>query len=265
VILQLRRIARTANRPVRIRQCLINLINAINLPKGHIYVNVSQTAAGQDLHQFDIEDTGVSIPLDKQVGHRWHPGRQYHPETTAWGGPYQKLGNAQATAVINQPGVGSVFTMTIDAEPSGANAGINERRKKRAPTQIDSRQNHRIQKILMAEDNPVNQQLMQVLLKKMGYEATLVDNGKLAVEAMEKGSFDIILMDIQMPEMKDRSNPDHPTKRIQNTYRGDYRQCPQGDREQYGRMRRLLPKPVDKYDSRDDSQIYPAGIGVRET
>ncbi|MBF0202644.1 MAG: response regulator, partial [Desulfamplus sp.] len=56
-------------------------------------------------------------------------------------------------------------------------------------------------KILVAEDNRVNQMLIKKVLGKMGYEPIIVDNGKKAVQACEDGFFDLILMDIQMPEM----------------------------------------------------------------
>jgi CheY-like chemotaxis protein len=55
--------------------------------------------------------------------------------------------------------------------------------------------------ILLAEDNVINQQLTVRTLTKRGHEVTVVENGKLAVEALEKQSFDIVLMDVQMPEM----------------------------------------------------------------
>ncbi|APJ04388.1 response regulator [Silvanigrella aquatica] len=56
-------------------------------------------------------------------------------------------------------------------------------------------------KILVAEDNPVNQKLIKSVLIKMGFTPTLVENGKLAVEEEQKEKFDLILMDLQMPEM----------------------------------------------------------------
>jgi signal transduction histidine kinase/DNA-binding response OmpR family regulator len=55
--------------------------------------------------------------------------------------------------------------------------------------------------ILVAEDNPVNQQLMVELLRRRGYTAKLADNGKAAVQALSKEKFDVVLMDIQMPVM----------------------------------------------------------------
>jgi len=56
-------------------------------------------------------------------------------------------------------------------------------------------------KVLLAEDNPVNQRLAIRVLEKMGYNVTLAENGIQAVAATEKQNFDLVLMDVQMPEM----------------------------------------------------------------
>ncbi|HTL08050.1 MAG TPA: two-component regulator propeller domain-containing protein [Chitinophagaceae bacterium] len=56
-------------------------------------------------------------------------------------------------------------------------------------------------RILIAEDNPINQQLALIVLNKMGYEPEIAENGQDAVEKLEKNGYDIILMDVQMPEM----------------------------------------------------------------
>ena len=55
--------------------------------------------------------------------------------------------------------------------------------------------------ILLAEDNPVNQQLARAMLEKAGHDVTIVENGRLAVEAMAEKDFDVILIDVQMPVM----------------------------------------------------------------
>jgi CheY-like chemotaxis protein len=56
-------------------------------------------------------------------------------------------------------------------------------------------------RVLLAEDNPVNQELTKRTLSRRGHEVTVVENGKLAIEALEKQKFDVVLMDVQMPEM----------------------------------------------------------------
>ncbi|MBC7848259.1 MAG: response regulator [Chitinophagaceae bacterium] len=55
--------------------------------------------------------------------------------------------------------------------------------------------------ILVAEDNPINQQLIEHILSRLGYESTIVENGVLALEALRTNTFDVILMDMQMPEL----------------------------------------------------------------
>ena len=56
-------------------------------------------------------------------------------------------------------------------------------------------------RVLLAEDTPINQTLQTILLNRMGYEVSIANNGLEAVEAFRSGSFDLVLMDIQMPEM----------------------------------------------------------------
>jgi CheY-like chemotaxis protein len=80
---------------------------------------------------------------------------------------------------------------------------VVDRKKKEAPEKstTESRLKGISLKILLAEDNLINQKLAARLLEKQGWQVTIANNGKEAVELSEKGEFDMILMDIQMPEM----------------------------------------------------------------
>ncbi len=88
--------------------------------------------------------------------------------------------------------LGILRTVTTSPEDAkAANAPLNEFGDQLAPPQ----------KILLAEDNPVNQQLAIRLLQKMGHTVTLANHGGEALQMLEKSSFDLVLMDVQMPEM----------------------------------------------------------------
>jgi two-component system, sensor histidine kinase and response regulator len=65
----------------------------------------------------------------------------------------------------------------------------------------DARDPKNVLRVLLVEDNPVNQRLATRMLEKRGHRVMLAGNGREALEALEKGTFDLVLMDVQMPEM----------------------------------------------------------------
>ncbi|MGE9290753.1 MAG: ATP-binding protein, partial [Puniceicoccales bacterium] len=69
------------------------------------------------------------------------------------------------------------------------------------PVNAEQAESHNDMKILVAEDNLVNQKVIRLLLKRMGYDCTVVENGAIAVDQVLKEKYDLVLMDIQMPEM----------------------------------------------------------------
>jgi CheY-like chemotaxis protein len=103
--------------------------------------------------------------------------------------------------VKSEPGIGSTFDITIPFALSrpAVDQPQSEETEKGTP-QIISGIPGRL-KILLAEDNPVNRKLAVTMLKKRGYRVLPVENGREAVAAWEKEPCDLIVMDIQMPEM----------------------------------------------------------------
>jgi CheY-like chemotaxis protein len=96
-------------------------------------------------------------------------------------------------------GKGSTFHFTIQAKPTILKP-INVNAKRPGSQDFAHHVNHDLH-ILLAEDNPVNQMVTQKMLNKLGYRADVVANGVEVLQALGRNTYDIILMDVQMPEM----------------------------------------------------------------
>ncbi|EMG37499.1 PAS domain S-box [Desulfocurvibacter africanus PCS] len=194
---------------VRLRQVLANLVsNAVKFThKGRVLVNVERT--GHDLPQdevrllFSVSDTGIGIPREK-LSLIFESFSQAEEATHArYGGTGLGLAISKRLAemmgghigVESVMGKGSRFFFTVrlrkaDAMPKAERSEIEEGRP---PTQH--------LRILLAEDNEINRILAIELLHELGHEVTAVENGRLALEALGRERFDLVLMDVQMPEM----------------------------------------------------------------
>lgn len=206
--------------PGRIRQILVNIIgNAIKFtPKGKIQIQVrliQNEDPDDEEHitlQFSIVDTGIGIPPDK-IETLFEAFTQVDASTTReFGGTGLGLSivhnliemmGGQIT-VSSQPGKGSDFTFTVvlnraapveitngKAETSGPAYSLNG-------TAEDGKYRARI---LVAEDFSINREVISELLEMLGFTAHVVENGKQAIHALERNRYDLVLMDVQMPEM----------------------------------------------------------------
>lgn len=194
----------------KLRQVLMNLLsNAVKFtPTGSVSVSVScvQSLHGSGLIQFSVTDTGIGVPNEKvpqlfepfyQVDH--YMTRQV--EGTGLGlAICKKLVELMGGEIWYEPNpkqTGSVFTFTVQLKyPLVA---VNEGEENPVQELDDADDN--AFKILIVEDNEVNQLVLKKIIEKLGYPSETVHNGLEAVEAYKKYPYDLIFMDIQMPFM----------------------------------------------------------------
>jgi len=155
-----------------------------------------------------VKDTGIGIPADKS-DRLFKAFSQVDPSITRkYGGTglglviSEKLIHLMGGAihVKSEPAKGSVFAFTIQARiPSTPSVTAED------PVRNGAVPNHLSEKyplqILLAEDNPINQQFAMIVLNRMGYAPEIAENGKEVLTKMDTKDYDLILMDIQMPEI----------------------------------------------------------------
>jgi len=200
--------------PIRLKQCLINLVsNAIKFTaKGHVYLNVSlEPTEGQSNRiRFDIEDTGIGIAPD-QLERIFEAFTQADSSTTReYGGTGLGLTITKRLAellggtltVASQPGHGSVFTLRLPLIPLGPVSEMTDRyawvqeMETAKPTNWEGQG-----RALIVEDNPSNQILAELMLGKMGWQTDTAADGAEAIQRVQEKAYDLILMDMQMPNM----------------------------------------------------------------
>jgi len=196
--------------PTRINQILINLLNnAVKFTeKGKITIYVSSKAVedgNYEIH-FAVKDTGIGIPEDK-MGRLFQSFSQVDASTARrYGGTGLGLAISKRLAelmggkmwALCEVGKGSTFHFTIMVEPTLCGPIEIGRHESRIDVQGDLNKGL---SILLAEDNLVNQMVTQKMLNKLGYRADVAANGIEVLQALERRHYDVVLMDVQMPEM----------------------------------------------------------------
>ncbi|MGB5894725.1 MAG: ATP-binding protein [Ignavibacteriaceae bacterium] len=207
----------------KLRQIFLNLLgNAVKFTShGKIIISLKTVKIDEEnvnLHAF-ITDSGIGIPADK-IKELFKPFSQISSALTS------KLGGTGLGLVIckefvNQMGgkisvsseinIGSTFTFSVKLKASKNSKQTNEGLKLQTET-VEKKQSTSLSEdllkkvrtqfnILLAEDNLINQKVSLRILQASGYKASAVNNGAEAIKALEEGDYDLVLMDIQMPEV----------------------------------------------------------------
>ncbi|MBK8500977.1 MAG: response regulator [Saprospiraceae bacterium] len=190
---------------MRLRQILINLINnAIKFTnRGEIFVGVrlANKLYGQKIElQFEVRDTGIGIPKGK-VNKLFRAFSQVDSSITRkYGG--SGLGLIISKRLVNmmggeigiesEEGVGSTFHFTIATQPGVESVSAD---KACEMTNLEGK------KILIVDDNRTNLEILEAQLKGWKYEVVSTSSGNAALEQMIHSSFDLVITDMQMPEM----------------------------------------------------------------
>lgn len=193
----------------RLKQIITNLVgNALKFTsEGSVEICLDCLDQEDDKYrlEFAVKDTGIGIPADK-IGGLFESFSQVDSSTTRkFGGTGLGLAICKNLTelmggelkVDSHLGEGSTFYFDAWFEGFAEENSVPDQNEN---TDWDASIGSKLS-VLIAEDNVVNQRVAQLLLKSMGIEAEIAENGKVALEKLKQKHFDLIFMDIQMPEM----------------------------------------------------------------
>ena len=201
--------------PVRLHQIILNLIsNAVKFTShGSITMKAKLIKDEDDsvVVEFAVIDTGIGIDKDKLEKIFDNFQQASSGTSRLYGGTGLGLSIVKQLVepqggkinVVSEPNSGSTFSFTLaflktDMVPAPENELIE---------MFDSE--NRSINVLVAEDIPLNQLLMKTILDEFGFEMEIAENGKIAIEKLKTTKFDIILMDLQMPEVNGFEATEH--------------------------------------------------------
>ena len=197
----------------RVRQILVNLLsNSVKFTEqGSVEVCISTHPPRGSRYEIElaVRDTGVGIPAER-IDYIFESFSQADASTTRrFGGTGLGLAISRHLAelmggriwVESEIGKGSTFYFTVKVGSISTDAQTSHPLE-RASSGIDRELSQRLpMRILVADDSVVNQKVARLLLERMGYRADLAANGLEVLEALERQSYDLVLMDVQMPEL----------------------------------------------------------------
>ncbi|MCX7098451.1 MAG: PAS domain S-box protein [Methylococcales bacterium] len=198
--------------PTRLRQAILNYAgNAVKFTEaGSIILRAKLLAEDKDglLVRFDVQDSGIGIEEGRQML-LFDAFTQADASTTRrYGGTGLGLtitrhlaalmgGSSGVDSVL---GVGSTFWLTVRLQ-RGHGAMPIEPQSQACNAELLLRQNHAGACLLLAEDNPVNREVAMELLRNVGLRVDTAETGRVAVDKVQTKHYDLVLMDMQMPEM----------------------------------------------------------------
>jgi signal transduction histidine kinase/DNA-binding response OmpR family regulator len=209
----------------RLQQILLNLLyNAVKFtPAGEVTLRAGLLAGSGETREdigdnpedavlrFQVSDTGVGLPPGR-IEELFGPFLQADASTSRrYGG--SGLGLAISRRLVErmggeitaqgEPGLGSIFTFTVRFRRGTEAELASEALLSEEPVVQPLLQPAGTEplRILLAEDNPLNQKVAQLLLEKLGYSADLAANGHEVLAALERQDYDVVLMDVMMPEL----------------------------------------------------------------
>jgi len=193
---------------VRLNQILVNLTgNAVKFTdKGFvkIFVDVISSSSEAISLRFTVEDSGIGIASNKFDSIFESFTQASNDTTRVYGGTglgltiVKKLVELQKgeISVSSQLNEGAVFKVILPFKKGEKNVA-----KRDASTYVQPDDYPKNLKVLMAEDNELNQLLSKSMFARLGWELDIAENGKVAWEKVQRTEYDVILMDVQMPEM----------------------------------------------------------------
>ena len=192
--------------PVRLHQIILNLIsNAVKFThKGSITIKVKLIGEDDEKAtiEFSVTDTGIGIPQNKLEKIFENFQQATSGTSRLYGGTglglaiVKNLVEAQggSISVKSQPDKGSTFSLILSFLKTNSDAESEAALQELDPEIKNIR-------VLVVEDIALNQLLMKTLLDDFGFQREIAENGKIAVELLKYKRFDVVLMDLQMPEM----------------------------------------------------------------
>ena len=205
--------------PVRLHQIILNLVsNAVKFTNnGNIKVSIKMVSQDERkvTIQFAISDTGIGITDSKKETIFENFQQATSGTSRLYGGTglglaivKQLVENQEGKIEVeSKEGKGSTFSFTLDFFKTNSEAELltNDLEIDREIKNI---------KVLVVEDIALNQLLMRTLLDDFGFECDIAGNGKIAIEKLRNKKYDIILMDLQMPEMNGFEATDYIRKKM---------------------------------------------------